>query len=534
MSRAGANASQREEQRALSLADLKIRTKDRQIIPFDLNPVQASYLDTLLGGEEYSPGALVGRREIILKARQFGFSTLILALFFLDTITTPNTQTVVIAHDTDSTERLFQTVQRFYRLLPAASRPRTKYANRREFLWPELDSYFFVGTAGAGEFGRGGTINNVHGSEVAFWPNGDDLVAGLLQTVPPEGNVFLETTANGLGNFFHGEFTAAERHDSVFAPRFYAWHQHHEYQVEPEAGFARTEEEEKLTEAYGLTEAQLQWRRGKVKELRGKMPQEYPANSREAFLTSGNPYFDRDHLSELSDRLAGSDYDPISATAPAGSSRLRNALTLNQLSLWQEPIAGRAYVIGADTAEGLTDSGDADFDCADVFDAETWEQVAHLHGKWDTHEYGLLLAELGTWYNVALLGIERNNHGHAVINAALHTAGYPLMQGCSGMYLHLEYDEKNKPLPNQRPGWPTTPKSKFFMLDGLASSLLPEGDLKLRARHTVAELLTYVKLPGGGAGGEGKSHDDAVVSCGLAAVMLKLRPRTTTREVQFF
>ena len=38
-----------------------------------------------------------------------------------------------------------------------------------------------------------------------------------------------------------------------------------------------------------------------------------------------------------------------------------------------------------------------------------------------------------------------------------------------------------------------------FALDGLATSLLA-GDLHLRCRDTVGELLTFVKLPGGRAG----------------------------------
>ncbi len=278
-----------------TLDELQIRTKKREIIPFTPNAVQMEYLDTLLPGwREGDLSGLRGQREILLKARQFGFSTLILALLFLDTVNTPNTQTVVIAHDADSTERLFQIVQRFYRLLPEARRPRTKYANRREFLWPDIDSYFFVGTAGAGEFGRGGTINNVHGSEVAFWPNADDIVTGLLQAVPADGTVFLETTANGQGNWFYDEFQAADiRGDSAFTPRFFGWHLHPEYRTKPALDFQRAPDEQRLAEQFGLDDAQLQWRRGKVRELRKKFPQEYPLHAREAFLTSGGRILDR-------------------------------------------------------------------------------------------------------------------------------------------------------------------------------------------------------------------------------------------------
>ncbi|RYX80921.1 hypothetical protein EON83_26285, partial [bacterium] len=105
--------------RLYTLSDLLIRTKDKRLIPLVPNEVQAQYLDQICptwrdGGQIQLQGA----RELILKSRQFGFSTLILALLFLDTINTPHTQTVVVAHDMDSTIRLFQMVQRFYKHLP--------------------------------------------------------------------------------------------------------------------------------------------------------------------------------------------------------------------------------------------------------------------------------------------------------------------------------------------------------------------------------------------------------------------------------
>ena len=523
------------ERAPISLSALKIKTKDKRDIRFELNPVQILYLDQLCPRWREGDYKLTGTKEIILKARQFGFSTLILGLFFLDTIQAPNTSTVVIAHDADSTERLFRTVQRFYESLPEAVRPRTKFANRREYLWPDLDSSFFIGTAGAKEFGRSNTINNVHMSEVGMWKDGEEIVSGLLQAVPMGGNVFAESTAKGLGNWFHSEYTAAERHDSVFTPRFFGWHQHAEYQLPLEAGetFVPTDEEHKLIDAYGVSYEQLKWRRMKVKELRDLFPQEYPANAREAFLTSGNPYFDRKKLGELSDRLQSAEGEPAAVSIPREHEKLCREQRNGKLQVWQPPQEGRRYVIGADTAEGLNDNGEADFDSADVFDAETWEQVAHLHGKWDTHEYGLLLAELGRWYNTALLGIERNNHGHAVINAAMHAAAYPLQRpgSGSGLYCHEEFDEK-KAVKSRRPGWPTTVKTKFFALDSLATSL-EEDALKLHSRHTVSEMLTFVKLPNGKAGGEGKCHDDAVMSCAIADALLKMRPQPE-REISFW
>ncbi|HTE19602.1 MAG TPA: hypothetical protein VK689_14635, partial [Armatimonadota bacterium] len=120
-----------------ALSDLKIRTKDRRLVSLVPNAVQALYLDELLPGWRADPTGLRGKREILLKARQFGFSTLILALFFLDTLNTPQTQTVVVAHDLESAKRLFGIVQRFYYSFPEDRSPRARLANQREFYWPE-------------------------------------------------------------------------------------------------------------------------------------------------------------------------------------------------------------------------------------------------------------------------------------------------------------------------------------------------------------------------------------------------------------
>lgn len=469
----------------------------------------------------------MGNREIILKGRQLGISTLVLALIFCDTINTPNTYSTVIAHDTESTVRLFQMVQRFYDNLPEHKKPRTEYANRREYTWPEIGSTFFVGTAGARTFGRGATINNLHCSEVAFWPDGETLMTGLLEAVPSSGNVFIESTAHGLGNYFHAEWQKAEDGESVFTPRFFAWHDDPEYTDKVPEDFELTEAEEALVARYGLTVPQIAWRRGKVLSLKNKFPQEYPSDPAEAFIVSGSPYFDREALVvALADCPV---VDPLAALPyiPEKFERLRRAVHARELTIYASPGASEPYVIGVDTAEGLSTSGKHDFDSADVLSVSDWEQVAHLHGRWDTQEFGMILAELGEWYNWALLAVERNNHGHAVIRSLLHSAAYPQQtpRGGCGLYYHEEYYERKK-LKARKPGWPTTLKTKFFALDGLATSVVDQS-LTINHKPTIAELMRYVRLPGGKAGGEGDSHDDRVMSLAIADAMLKARPTSS-------
>lgn len=270
-----------------SLSDLHIRTKQRELLPLAPNPVQQRYLDTLLPGWRDRPFGLRGVRDQVLKARQHGISTLVLALFFLDTINTPHTYTVVLADTADNTRRLFQIIKRYYDSLPAHRRPRTKYNSVTELFFPDLDSTIYVGTAGAKSFGRGSTVNNVLASEAAFWPDAENVLAGLLQAVPASGNVIVESTANGA-NWFHDAYWSSHRDGQPYRTIFLPWSLNSDYRIHPAPGFVPDGQEMLLMQAHGLDLAQIAWRRRKKRELGRLFAQEYPLTADEAFLSSAD------------------------------------------------------------------------------------------------------------------------------------------------------------------------------------------------------------------------------------------------------
>lgn len=281
-----------QTERVVGLSDLWIQTKDNRLVPFTPNEVQARYLDEIAPSWRQDDYRITGLREIVLKARQFGFSTLILALLFLDTVNRSNVNTVVIADDAENTEAMFQIVHRFYENLPDAKKPRKRYGSKREFAFADTGSTFRVLTAGKGTAGRSRTIHNLHCSEVAFWPD-ETVFTGLLQAVPAGGNVFVETTANGEGNAYHTFYQDAKKGRSEYKPRFFAWFTHSEYKRAVPQGFTRDESEGLLAEKFGLSDEQLAWRRAKRSEpgMGNLFAQEYPSDDREAFLVSGQKFF---------------------------------------------------------------------------------------------------------------------------------------------------------------------------------------------------------------------------------------------------
>src|SRR5262249_25434652 len=89
---------------------LKVRSKERGLVPLLLNRAQREYSRTC------------GRRNIVLKARQLGITTYVAARFFVQTITQPGTLSVQVAHDQESAEDIFRIVHRFWENLPESLR----------------------------------------------------------------------------------------------------------------------------------------------------------------------------------------------------------------------------------------------------------------------------------------------------------------------------------------------------------------------------------------------------------------------------
>ena len=65
-------------------------------------------------------------------------------------------------------------------------KPLRKYSNSSLATYPEFDSTSIIATAGSKEAGRGDTYTDFHGSEVAFWPDAEKIIAGAMQGGSPD------------------------------------------------------------------------------------------------------------------------------------------------------------------------------------------------------------------------------------------------------------------------------------------------------------------------------------------------------------
>jgi hypothetical protein len=165
----------------------------------------------------------------------------------------------------------------------------------------ENGSSYSVGTAGSAEIGRGLTIHLLHGSEVAFFENSDQLSTGLLQAVPDVNGteLVLESTANGPGGWFYDLCMGAIAGKNGFQLIFLPWYWDDGYKDPlPLSEKELDAKEQRYYEAYradGLTLHHLSWRRRKIAAFGDKeyrFIQEYPFNPDEAFVRAEGRFFD--------------------------------------------------------------------------------------------------------------------------------------------------------------------------------------------------------------------------------------------------
>lgn len=233
----------------------KIVNKNAKEIPFQANEIQTKFMSRDAGG-----------RDIVLKARQQGFSTCVTGIFTTDFLLKENILSMVIADDSDNAKGLLEKVKMMissYEDITQTEVP-LKYNSKYELHNKANNCKYIIGTAQSGAVGRSKTIHNLHLSEFAFYPNAEDILSGALQAVPENGRVIIETTANGF-NYFKDFWDRSVAGETGFQPHFY-----------PASKFY---DKDFLIK--------------KKQELDRLFPQEYPETPIEAFITSGDLYFDR-------------------------------------------------------------------------------------------------------------------------------------------------------------------------------------------------------------------------------------------------
>ena len=480
----------------------KIKTKEKTLITYKRNLAQTNY------------AARKGNKNLILKARQLGFTTECLLDFFDDTINNRNTNTAIIAHKQDKVVKMFEIVKRAYDNLPDVeysfegkkyrTKPKSSLENRNEIYFPDLDSKIYVTMDTRSE-----TVNNLHVSEAHFIRNAEEMLAGTLESVPKDGCINLESTGNGVAGKFYEEW---EDSTSEYKKHFYNWMWDEGYEEHSDKTIQELLDEYRalslrfgtipdIYKQFDLTKEQFAWYIAKIKRHKQLVVQEYPTTALEAFLATGRNVF---HMSDLQSYRA---VPPIDRK-------------YGDLLIWEKPLKDFRYVIGVDASEGRGGDNAA----IEVLNAYTGEQVAEFANNYTPPDKLAQLAiEIGHYYNGALIVPESNNHGHAVI------------QVLRPRYFNLYRRESVDTLTGQKNeiiGWNTSGMTKPLLVDNLEEAVR-EKQTVIHSEELLKEMKIFVQTDEAnkqGYGAEGSGHDDRVIAYGLAIQGIRDTPRQKKLE----
>ena len=568
---------------------LMIRTKEGGECLLKLRPAQERLYSAVR--DQVRAGKPV--RIIVLKARQMGFSTLISALIFHACATQENRAAMLVAHVAEATNNLHAMHRRFYDGLPAPLRPMRAASNAIEIrfenptkdqqekaLRPGLRSRIRCATAGGEGVGRSDTLQYVHASEFAFWPDGlrskADTLLGILQAVPamPGTMVFIESTARGFDDF-KKRWDDAVAGRSDFVPVFFPWFEEPGYRRAVEPGTVWTREERELQTRYGLDEEQLAWRRWCIANNCGgdldRFHQEYPATPEEAFIASGECWFDTamliQRLAELEEK-AGRETRLLRDTEGTGPSASAAPSLRTTERGRTEDMAGRLPALHGAGDEGtghsasrmtkrgrfgyrkiwsgdlknatLTDikwiedprgpvtiwrepeeltpyvlGGDtagegSDFFSAYVIDNTDAAMCARLWMQRDEAGYTEQVYCLGLHYNKALVGLEVNFSTYPT--ATLAAMGYPKL------YVRQAEDSYTHEIKHAF-GFRTDSVTRPALVSELRAAVQAHPEL-IRDPDLIREMLVFVKDDRGRPAAMQGEHDDLVMGYGIT---LKIR-----------
>lgn len=471
---------------------LWIKPKSGGRIRFKLNATQLRYLRDRT------------QRDNILKGRQIGMTTVLLALDLYHFLTHKGAAVQIVVQSDDE-RKLFKEIAGRIALFIASLRQAgwiIKFTSESTGYWEMRAtdgtvSSLRISVAGgsqqkAEKGGRGATITRLHLTESAFYEWPEATFNALNESVPGieyGSEIVNESTANGAGGHYHEQWNAAVLGTSGYKAHFFPWFLHEEYDLGVEPGeviVPENDAEKELIEKHGIRPGQLKWYRRKLAEKGKELTrQEYPSDPETCFLVSGRPFFDVDAL----DKMARAASDPIKVESHGN------------LRIWEEPVKDERYVLSADIAEGESLDGRADtsdYDAAVVLRRKDRKHVATLHGRWPTHDFARALAALGRRYNDALIVPERNNHGHAVLEALIHTEHY------AAIFL----------APDKKLGFHTNVMTRPVILDELEDAVrlkrMISPDRRLIGEHT-----RFVIHPNGKPAATNGTHDDLVLAMAI-------------------
>jgi len=509
-------------------------------------------LSKLLGTQNEALKQIVSGLEddkhffVILKARQLGVTTIVLALDLFWHWRYPGMQGTLAADSDRNVAGFRTTLNMFYSGLPKKYRIEAVENNRMQMAFKNRSRLMFQvggGSRRKGQGGRGMAITYLHGTECSSWSDEESLasiLASLAETNPQRLHIF-ESTARGF-NLYHDMWETAK--DSVTQKAIFIGWWHNELYSVPNMSKVfqtywgvngkMTAEERELCRTvqlkYGKTidMHQIAWHRWKLEEVikdERLMAQEYPWHDDMAFVTSGSQFFSASRLQEIDQAIRLIDvpkyyrfgFGTAFEHTQVEECNVKQAL----LTVWEQPEKRGIYAIGADPAYGSSDW--ADRFAIEVFRcyADRVVQVAEFATpNLNTYQFAWVLCYIAGFYGNSMVNLEVNGPGMAVLAEMDHLKRHAstLPGGQMSHFLNSARAYLYKRLDAMGGGfvkhWKTTRDTKERMLN-IFKDHVERGEAVL-ASHDLVDECRGIERDDGFLGAPDRKKDDRVIASGLA------------------
>ena len=463
----------------------------RRLVPFAPNPSQSKLLQAMRKQQDAHRPV----RIIVLKARRVGMSSLTDALGVLHGIADEGSLGMIVAHQFKSSKALFEVpINLVSRNLPDRPPLQTilgiSYTKHRITI-PRVggDSVLDLATAGAVQSGRGMASSFLHLSEAAFFP-GMESFASLLPTVAfdPASFIVVESTANGkigMGAAFYEYWQHAVAGQNDYEAVFCPWHGDTTcIRPDSEADDAPADDYERwLMREFKCTNGQIAWWRATLEtECKGNMAlmgQEYPASPEEAFVSTGDPAFERDELEHV--RTLVRDPEIVGdIKCPEGIFTTPHFTEhgSGDWAIYVMPTPGHKYFMGCDAARGMQlaegdfePTPEGDFASAVIWDGHTGELVARFAKRVNPERLAAIANAAGRFYNNAMVNIELTGNlgvwAQKVIRDEMH---YPNIYRWRGTR-DDKIGDMNRFHKRTVLGWETTVRTREMMMDAYRAGI---------------------------------------------------------------
>ena len=487
----------------------------------------------------------------ICKSRKWGGSTYVNALFnWIQAEIKTGWNSCIVADIEDQARGIRGMTTKFatnypkhrgtFTLAPHEGSTKNKYV-------PERDCIISIGSMQKPDSLRSGTTYLEHLSEIGLWKETlgkkpEDFIQTLLEMVmdEPWTCIFRESTAKGVGSYFHKIWLADKAGTSNYTPIFIPWFIE-ETNMKPVKDFGDLIESMNDYDWFcwnqGATLEGINWYKTKLRNYSGdhwRMMEENPTTDIEAFQSSGNRVFRQEDVAKA--RLNNREpifIGDIIADAQKGKDAFKNIRFVDNpkgdLRIWSFPDEAKyknRYVIPADIGgrwEG------ADFSVVRVIDREPLlgggvpEAILTYRAHIDHDLLAWKMAQIAYAYQQGLLVPESNSldkegtegdHGYTILSE--------IAQEYPNLYCRTSPERIRQGVPAVW-GWHTNVKTKPLLVSTVVAAY--RDDEYIECDSTVCdEADSFETKQDGSYGAIDGAHDDLLMATAIGLAVSDQMP----------